>query len=119
MSPHVVNKLARDLSQGLSGQGDRIGVELPERHKLDDVGRHLLHVLLAVEWLVISIEHVHGVEIRRANTHDDDAQSHGGASNYLIDGLWHVADDAIGDNKQNVILLIVLADFERLGIGDN
>ena len=61
--PEVIEHLAWDLFERLLGQHHRVVLEVPEGHKLNDVGGHLLAIALGVERLFISIELVHGAEV--------------------------------------------------------
>lgn len=70
-SLEVVKHLAWDLFQSLLSEHHRIVLEVSERHKLHDIGSHLLPVALGVERDFVSVKLVHGAEISSAYTYDD------------------------------------------------
>ena len=110
----VVQHLAWHLFKGLSGKLHRIVCELTIRHKLNNVGRHVLPKALRVQWSFVSVKYVHGGEVGTAYTHNDDGKWEGGASDDLISRLLHVRDLAVGDNQQDVVLLVLLRHLHLL-----
>ena len=110
----VVQHLAWHLFKGLSGKLHRIVCEVSIRHKLDNIGRHVLPEALRVQWSFVSVEYVHGGEVGTANTHNDDGKWEGGASDDLICRLFHVSDLAVGDYQQDIVLLVLLRHLHLL-----
>ena len=111
---HEVQELAWHFCQSLFGKQHWIVLELAERHELNNVRIHVPAVLLGVERCLVSIQLVHRAEIGIAHTHDDDRERQAAAPYDLINRILHIVDNAIGNNQQNVILLVCLADIHTL-----
>ena len=92
----------------------RVILEVIEWHKLHDICSHVLTVGLRVEGFLIAIKDLHRAEISIADAHDNDGDWESGASHDLIDGLLHVVDNTVGEDEQDVILLVHLADLGGL-----
>ena len=109
-----VNYLTRQLSEHFLGELEVVVLALFVWYKLNDVSSHELFEFLRIQRLVVSIKDVHVVEVSVAHADYDDGQGLAGASHNLIDCLLHVRDDAISDDQQQVVLLIVLRHFDCL-----
>ena len=110
MLAHPVEKLPWNLHKRLFGQQVRIVLEVIERHKLHDIGSHILAVGARVESLVVAIKCLHRFKVGITNADDNDAEWILGASHDLIDCLVHIGDHTISDNNQNVELLVHLGN---------
>ena len=110
----VVKHLSWHLLKRLLCKHHRVVLEVSERHKLHDIGRHLLSVALRVERDLVGVKLVHGAEIGGADAHDDDGEGQLGASHDLVDSLLQVSDDTVGDDQQDVVLLVLLGAVHLL-----
>ena len=91
----------------------RVVFEVVERHKLNDISRHVLPICLRIERLFIAIKYLHRAEISITNTHNNDGDWKVGAANNLINCLVHICDDTICNYQAYVELLIHLIDIRR------
>ena len=83
-------------------------LKFSKRNKLHNIPRHILFILFRIQGVHVSIEGVHAGEVSVAYADYDDGERENRPSNYLVDGLLHVVDDAVRDNQQNLIVLIIL-----------
>ena len=102
---HELEELPRHLSQSLLGKLDGVGLEFAEGHELDDVSLHVLLGGLRVQGLVIRVQLMHAREVLVAHADDDYREGEAGAPDYLVDGLLHVIDDAVGEQEEDEVLL--------------
>ena len=113
--PHEVEKLTWHFLEGLLGKLGRVVLEVSEGHKLDDIGLHVLFVSHRVERNFVGIQDIHALKIIAAYANNDDAERQSASTNNLVNCLLHIVDDSIGDNEQNLILLVHLRDILGLG----
>lgn len=78
---------------------------------MHDVSGHLPIVLSGEQRRFIGVQSIHRFEFIFADSHNDDRQRQVRASDDLVDCLLHVVDNAVGNDQQNVIFLVVLRDF--------
>ena len=109
MLAHPVEKLTWNLHKRLFGQQMWIVLEVVEGHKLHDIGSHILAVGARVKSLIVAIKCLHRFEVGITNADDNDAEWILRASHDLIDCLVHIGDHTIGDDDQNVELLVHLS----------
>ena len=88
-------------------------LEVVKGNKLDDIRCHILAVGLRVECLIITIKRLHGLEVRIADTNNDDGHGELRAANDLVNRLVHITDDTIRDDNQDVELLVILIHLLR------
>lgn len=112
---HKVHKLAWDLLKGLLGEFCWIIPEFTEGHELNNIGVHILLVSLRVQRHIIGIQDIHALEVITADTDDDNRQGQGAATHDLVNGFLHVIDDSVGNDQQDVVLLIDLVHLLGLG----
>lgn len=113
-SAEVVEHLAWHLLKSLLRQHHRVAGEVPEGHKLDNIGCHLLLIDVRVKGRLIGIELIHGGEVSTTDSHNNDGEGQLRPVHNLIDCLLQVTDDSIGDDEQDVVLLIGLVDAHIL-----
>lgn len=113
---HPVEQLAWHLHQSLLRQHVRVVLELVEGYELDDISGHVATVSIRVECLIVTIEGVHRLEVSIADSDDDDGKGQGRATDDFINSLLHVTDYTIGDDHQDVELLVHLVNAVRLGV---
>ena len=68
---HEVEELPWHFLERLLGQLPWIVLELAEGHELDDVAGHVLLESLRVQWRVVGVQNVHGLEVGVADANDD------------------------------------------------
>ena len=90
-----------------------MGFEVIIRDELNDIGRHVLAVGLRVQCFFVAIKNLHRFEVRIADADDDNSHWEVGSSNDLVNCLLHVTDDSIGNDHQDVELLIHLRNIGR------
>ena len=56
---------------------------------------------------IITIKFVHRIEVSSADTNNDDGARTFGKVVNQIDRLWHIMNGAIGQNKQDWVLLAI------------
>ena len=88
--------------------------EVIEWHELDNIRSHILVIRLRVQCLIITVQLLHSTEVSIADAHNNDSHWQLGPSDDLINRLVHVIDHAIGNDHQNVELLVVLVHLLRL-----
>ena len=71
---------------------------------------HVFLVALGVERNLIGVELIHVLEPVATHAHDDYTQGKVTTPDDLVNRLLHIVDDAVGDDQQDVILLIQLVD---------
>ena len=79
-----------------------------EGHKLNDVSFHKLSGGPRSKWLYISVKIFHLIKLCRADANDDDGHRQGGCAHNLINGLLLVSDYSVGQDEQDVVLLVTL-----------
>lgn len=104
----VVSQLVRYLLKGLLRELELVTTELSERYKLNDVSAHIPFVLVRVKRSHVGIQLVHRRKISITDSDDHNTQRVVGAPNNLVDGLLEVIDDAIGDDEQDLVALVVV-----------
>ena len=103
-----VKQLSWHLFERLLGQFSRVVSEVTEGHELHDVGLHILFVSLGVERHLVSVKDIHALEVVAAHAYNDDTQGEVAASHDLVNCLLHVIDDSVGDDQQDLVLLVHL-----------
>ena len=79
-------------------------LEISEGHKLDDVPRSDIPSGRSQQFIV-TVEELHGTEVRRTHTHNDDGHRQTGGFYNSGARLVHVCDHAICDDEQHKVLL--------------
>jgi len=109
-----VGHLTWDFSECFFGKLELIAAELPERNKLNDVPAHIFSIFLRIEWVDIRIKHIHRTEVSVSDPNNDDRERQISSPHNLINGLLQVINDAICNNQQYLISLILRRDLARL-----
>lgn len=78
--------------------------KLPEGDKLHDVPHGSL-ASHGAQASVVSVQELHGREVRVADSHDDDGHGQAGGVDNGVPSLVHVCDDSVGDDEEDKILL--------------
>ena len=113
---HPVEELAWHFIESLLGEQVWISLEFIEWNELDDIGCHVFAVYLGVKSLIISIKGLHRLEISIAHTNDNNGHRKLRTSDNLINCLVHVADDTVGDDDEEVELLVHLINSDRANV---
>jgi len=111
---HEVEELAWDLIESLFGKKMGIVLELVVRHKLHNISFTVLPEGLRVERLVVTVEDVHVAEVGIAHSDDNDSDRLRRATDDLVNRFLHVVDDTVGEQEQDVVLLVLLVHNFRL-----
>lgn len=82
---------------------------------MDDIRRHFPFICLRVERHFIGVELVHSTEISFADAHDNDTQGQFASVHNLVYRSLHISDLSVGDDKQDVVLLILLSAVHIFG----
>ena len=106
----IVGQLARDLGQNFLGELDSI-LEISVRNELNDISFSVLPISFGVEWLIVSIESVHPVEIGIAYAYNDYTQWKVRALDYLIASGIEIGDFTVSYDQKNLELLVALTDL--------
>ena len=80
--------------------------EVSKRHKLDDVPDRVL-AGGGLEHAVVSVQDVHGGEVGRAHTHNDNGHGQLGRVDDGRARTVHVGDDAVRQDKQHEVVLYI------------
>lgn len=110
-----IQKLVRNFLKGLLRQKHRVVRKFPKRHELHYISVHVASVLLTVQRHLIGIQLVHRREVSTANAHNNNGQGQAGSSHNLVNSRLHVIDDTVGNDQQNVVLLVLLRNIHLLG----
>lgn len=110
----VVSQLERYLLKCLLCKLEIIARELAEWHKLNNITAHVPFVFVGVQRRHIGIQLVHCREVSITNSDNDDTQRVVGAANNFVYCFLEVVDDAVGDNKQNLVALVLVGDLACL-----
>jgi len=79
-------------------------LELPVRHKLDDVSNGRLSDLRA-QASIVPVQELHGTEVGPPDANDDDGHGQAGGVDDGAARLIHVCDHSVSDDQQNKVLL--------------
>lgn len=112
--PEVIQELIRNFVKSLFSEQHGIVLEFAEWNELHDISVHIPLVLVREERGFISIKLVHGTEVSIADTHNDNGERVARATDNLVNSSLHVIDNTVSNDKQNVILLILLGHIHRL-----
>lgn len=104
----IAQELTWDLFKDLLSKESWVVLELGEWYKLDDIARHVFLILLGIKWIIISIKNIHRCEISFSNSNNNNRKWKSWSSNNLIYCLFHIIDDTISQNQQDLIFLVVL-----------
>ena len=105
---HEVEKLSGKLHEHFARQHVWIRFEIIKWNELDDISRHVSSQGGRVKGFIIGVKGLHRCEICITHAYDDDSDRKIRTLHDLVDRLLHVSNDSIGQNKQDMELLIVL-----------
>ena len=87
---------------------------LQERNKLHYVSRLIHLVSVRVQRRIISIQLLHAGEVSGADTYDNNRKRKSRCIDNGVYGLLHIHDGAVGQDKQDCVLLVILRLFLHL-----
>ena len=113
---HELEKLAWNFSEGLSGKFLWVPLILVEIYELYDVGGSRFARCRFQRSPIISIQLLHWAEMGITDANNDNWEGQLGATHYLVLGSLHIADCTIGQDNEDVVLLLLLGDIKWLNM---
>lgn len=107
----IVGQLARDLGQNFLGELDSV-LEISVRDELNDISFSVLLISFGVEWLIVSVESIHLVEVGVAYTYNDYTEWKVRALDYLVASGIEIGDYSVSYDQKNLELLVALTDLK-------